>query len=65
MKLDPDIHIVMHSVFFLKPGVTRFKNLEDHLLIKTNNEIWLNGLYFCAPREASNYHAMHYGVTQC
>ena len=22
MKLDPGIHIVMHSVFFLKPGVT-------------------------------------------
>ena len=22
MKLDPGIHIVMHSVLFLKPGVT-------------------------------------------
>ena len=24
MKFDPDIHIVMHSVFLLKPGVTRY-----------------------------------------
>jgi hypothetical protein len=24
MKLDPDIHIVMHSVFSLKPGVTAY-----------------------------------------
>ena len=23
MKLDPGIHIVMHSVLFLKPGVTK------------------------------------------
>jgi len=26
MKLDPGIHIVMHSVFFLKPGVTFEQN---------------------------------------
>ena len=31
MKLDPDIHIVMHSVFFLKPGVTATFVIQYHL----------------------------------
>ena len=28
MKLDPGIHIVMHSVFLLKPGVTLMNAIE-------------------------------------
>ena len=40
--------------------MSSFKNLEDHLQIKTNNEIWLNGLYFCALLTASLGHAMHW-----
>ena len=31
MKLDPDIHIVTHSVFFLKPGVTATFVIQYHL----------------------------------
>jgi len=38
----------------------KFQNLEDHLQIKTNNEIWLNRLYFCALLTASLGHAMHW-----
>ena len=41
MKLDPGIHIVMHSVLFLKPGVTplllaEFKRLCNILAASTN-----------------------------
>ena len=34
--------------------LSSFNNLEDHLLIKTNNKIWPNGLWFCALEEASS-----------
>ena len=43
MKLDPGIHIVMHSVLFLKPGVTplllaEFKRLCNILAASTNKK---------------------------
>jgi len=41
--------------------MSSFKNLEDHLQIKTNNKIRLNGLHFCAPLAAFFGHAMHSG----
>ena len=37
MKLDPGIHIVMHSVLFLKPGVSKIVGkLYNHVLIVEN-----------------------------
>ena len=44
MKLDPDIHITMHSVLSLKPGVTtRWKwNLSHSVRI---GDLWHNPLY--------------------
>jgi len=46
--------------------LSSFKNLGDHLLIKTNDKIWLNGLRFCALGEklaAKAGQAIHFGVT--
>jgi hypothetical protein len=36
MKLDPGIHIVMHSVLFLKPGVTETFCLHYYLFWQPN-----------------------------
>ena len=41
MKLDPGIHIVMHSILFLKPGVTEGERrwYEQHTILKNTNTI--------------------------
>ena len=33
MELDPDIHIAMHSVLFLKPGVIIVKNMGHRIFL--------------------------------
>jgi ribonuclease HI len=38
MKLDPGIHIVMHSVLSLKPGVTTFELSFSKKATATNNQ---------------------------
>jgi hypothetical protein len=44
MELDPGIHIVMHSVLFLKPGVTVMMTFT--LFTLTLGKFWKVILYF-------------------
>ena len=53
MKLDPGIHIVMHSVFFLKPGVTATSRL-DLWLIAQRDFFLLRMLGFGEGKEAGD-----------
>ena len=55
MKLDPGIHIVMHSVLFLKPDVTSRKRitLKDHTILQAAGEVGDKGGR-CAPVVAAD-----------